>query len=181
MDWKSWLDEENQIEAVEDWCTAYPRLRQAAERFPSEAQPSVRLIYVVHDLLVENHAGECGLSHDDLATYLLEFFQTSLERFKTNVDFIYFAGIITHIAEWYFGQSDNTLALRLQRSAIEMKPDNLLFRFSYLYSSEEENSELQVLAHLILNDHEYVSWASSWGYPGRYAIGQAKGTLGLPW
>lgn len=165
MNWKQLLDE---YAKHKDWRTAISLLERVADENPDdEVEASVRLIYLLHNLLLEEDYKKAGFDHDYLADSLLRHFQTSYYKFKDDAEYLFFLGIIMHIAEWYFGQKDTSLALEMQKKATELDPENALYAFSYSFSTADKTRTLE-LAQQLSSDNKTIQWLRSKGFPGSY-------------
>lgn len=178
MNWKKELHE---FEESEKWPEAIELLQKVINRELDNKDACIRMIYLLHNILVDEDYSKTGLVHDDLEALLSKYFHESYLRYSSDPEYLFFIGTIMHIAEWYFGQDDGSLALSLQKRAMELEPDNLLFRFGYLFSAESDEVELNDLANEIVFAGKYQAWAESKGYPGRYVMGLVRTQIGLPW
>jgi tetratricopeptide (TPR) repeat protein len=170
MNWKERL---NEYEKNKEWIEAIRLLEQVIEKEDCKSEPVVRMIYLLHNLLVEEDYKSSGLEHDFLASLLLKYFQESLQKFGEDAEYLFFIGIILHIAEWYFGQDDVHLALQMQRKAVELDPQNILYAFSYNVSVSNKTT-ISNLVSKLLNDKIKLQWLESKGFPGQYVLGIIK-------
>ncbi len=166
MTWKQQLEN---FEASKEWRKAISLLEKVAEGNPSDPEPSVRTIYLLHNLLVEEDYKGYGFNHDHLADLLLKYFQDSYHKFENNAEYLFFVGIIMHIAEWYFGQEDTSLAMRMQEKAAELDPQNTLYEFSFRFSKSDK-ARARELSQKILTDNDRLVWLQSKGFPGIYVL-----------
>jgi len=170
MDWKKNLEE---YESKKSWGSAIRFLQGIVEKNPHNAEAYVRMIYLIHNILVEEEYPES--EHDHLFNLLKEYFEKSHRRFFNNSEYLFFVGKILHIAEWYFGINDreglveNSLAYRMQKKAAEKEPNNLLFEWACRLSLSDPLAGY--LANQILQyDDDIVAWLKSKGFPGTYII-----------
>ena len=166
MNWKEELDE---FETNKQWAKAIDLLKNKIDESPDEAEPFVRLIYLLHNLLLEEDYAGQGFNHDDLSNLLLNYFETSFRKFKDDPEYLFFVGIIMHIAEWYFGQKDVSLALQLQKKATDLEPENILYEFSYKFSTSDKPGSKKLAQELQRRGTE-LTWLKSKGFPGSYAL-----------
>lgn len=166
MDWK--LQLQSHV-SNKEFQQALKLLRQETAKHPDDVKATVMLLYLLHNLLIEEDLLKLGYDHDALANELLTQFRSAQERFNDDPVFLFFVGIILHIAEWYFGQDDVSLALRMQKRATEIEPDNILFQFSYLFSLGEQKRAVS-LAKKLMIDEECLQWLRSYGFAGDYVV-----------
>ena len=166
----SWKEQLSEYEKNKEWREAIHLLEKIIEENDSKSEPFVRMIYLLHNLLVEEDYKSYGLNHDYLANLLLKYFQESFHKFENDAEYLFFIGIILHIAEWYFGQDDVQLAFQMQKKAMELEPQNTLFEFSYNFSISNNSVAIR-LATELLNNSTKLQWLESKGFPGQYVLG----------
>jgi tetratricopeptide (TPR) repeat protein len=176
-----WKTELYKFEKNGQWRDAVELLQAVIDHEPDNKEAYIRIIYLLHNILVDQDWSDTGLTHDHLETLLSKYFHDSYCRYSTDPEYLFFIGTIMHIAEWYFGQNDESLALEFQKRAMEMEPDNALFRFGYLFSAGSDSAVLNELANEIVSNRKYTVWAQSKGYPGTYVMGLVRTQIGLPW
>jgi len=177
----NWKKELNEFEENEKWPEAIDLLQEVIDRDPDNKDAYIRMIYLLHNILVDQDYSKTILMHNYLEALLAKYFHESYLKYSSDSEYLFFIGTIMHIAEWYFGQKDESLALSLQKRAMELEPDNALFRYGYLFSAESDKAELNDLANEIVYVSKYPQWAESKGYPGRYVMGLVRTQIGLPW
>jgi hypothetical protein len=166
MNWKHELE---RLEKNKEWSEAIGLLNSVISEDPDNVEAYVRMIYLIHNLLVEEDPESCGLSHDYLANLLLNYFQVSFAKFENNPEYLFFVGIILHIAEWYFGQDDTQLALLFQKKAVQLEPTNALYDFSYSFSMSNK-MRAEELVKRLSKDGSVLDWLKSKGFPGQYVL-----------
>ena len=100
-------------------------------------------------------------------------------KFKNNPDYLFFMGVIGHIAEYYWGEKNDDFATAMSLKAAELEPNNLLFEWAALspISSQESCERKAYLAQFILKDSTERRWLESKGLPGKYILNtQVKGS-----
>jgi tetratricopeptide (TPR) repeat protein len=177
----TWTDILAEYEKSKKWQEGLALLEGQIQKEPNNCEAYVRIIYLIHNLLVDEDYEKYGFDHYYLSSLLLKYYKESFPKCKEDVEYIFFLGNVMHIAEWYFDEKDNTFAIQLQKKAMDMEPDNLLFKFCYELSISNDMEELKTLATEIYNQSKYLDWSSKKGYPGRYAIGKVKAVLGMAW
>ncbi|MFZ1677506.1 MAG: hypothetical protein WAT91_09540, partial [Saprospiraceae bacterium] len=111
-------------------------------KFPNEPEVYIRVIYNIHNLLVEGQYSSD--EHDLLASLLKKYFDDSYKKFSENTEYLFFIGKILYIAEWYFGLDDDLkpmemrLAFKMQKKAFEKEPHNILFEWAYIFSKGDK-------------------------------------------
>jgi len=168
-----WKKEFELLEASSQWNGIIDLLKRTMQDYPDKPEPAIRLIYFLHDLLVEQDYSSRGFNHDTLAKMLKELFENSTKKFNNNSEYLFFLGKIMHIAEWYFGLNNNDFAFELQKRAMELEPQNKLYRWAYCYSTNKDK-EAYSLAKLVLNDDKVALWLDSKGFPGKYVLRSIK-------
>lgn len=166
MNWKEQLAS---YEMDKDWLKAIDLLIDQINLDGNESEPYVRIIYLLHNLLLEEDYKRSGLDHDHLANLLLTYFQESKQKFNDDPEYLFFIGTILHVAEWYFGQNSEELALDMQKRAYEAAPENILYGFSYYFSVGDRNLAKQ-FARRIISNSSILSWLDSKGFPGKYKL-----------
>lgn len=175
MNWKLQLEAH---EANRQWRDAVVLMEQTIEQCPDDAEAWVRIIFLLHNILLEVHSREYesqGLKHEELAAKLLHYFNESSVRFKENPEFLFFVGMILPIAEWYFGQKsgDKTLADEMRRKAETLEPTNRLYRWAAdaVLPGEASMRHTVATSREILNeDGPEVAWLMTKGFPGQYVL-----------
>lgn len=166
----SWKEQLTKLENTKNWTEAIQLLRNVIEEDSNESEPFIRMIYLLHNLLLEEDYQSLGFYHDDVAKLLMKYFQMSSHKFENDAEYLFFIGIILHIAEWYFNQDDVQLALQMQKRATVLNPRNKLFKFSYEFSMSNKGLA-RFLANELLHDKDNLQWLESKGFPGQYVLG----------
>lgn len=166
----SWKHELGRLERNKEWPGAIRLLDDVIKEGPDQVEPYVRVIYLIHNLLLEEDYESYGLNHDHLAGLLINYFQVAFDKFQDNAEYLFFVGIILHVAEWYFEQDNVELALLFQKKAVQMEPQNALFEFSYSFSTSNK-ARAEALAKQLSTDASTLDWLKSKGFPGQYVLG----------
>ncbi|SEW51567.1 hypothetical protein [Chitinophaga arvensicola] len=171
MNWKVHLE---QLERNKDWKSATVFMQQVIDDNPDQAEVYISIIYLLHNILVEEDYPESD--HDYFAKVLGYYFEKSYKKFSDNAEYLFFAGKILHIAEWYFGVDDDLkpiekrLAFQMQKSAFEKEKSNVLFEWAYRFSLGDGIAEY-LADQILLYDKAAVEWLKSKGFPGYYVLG----------
>jgi tetratricopeptide (TPR) repeat protein len=176
MTWQQKLEE---YESHKKWQDALAQLSRVVHENPDQVEPVVRLIYLIHNLLVEEDYEKAGFDYDQLSGLLIKVFKDSMARFHNNAEYAFFVGIIMHIAEWHFGENDETAAIELQKTAMEMEPSNLLYELSYRFSISDFRRAKE-LADKLDHDKQVKKWLELRGFPGRYVLGILEAPMKEP-
>jgi hypothetical protein len=171
MNWKEQLSEiESHFGRREkrDWKPAVELVKTLVKKHSHDVEVYVRAIYLIHNILVEE---DYPLSeHDEMANLLKQYFNKSHSLFSENAEYLFFTGKILHIAEWYFGLVDNTLAIEMQKKAMDKDQGNLLYEWAYRLSCPGDIVEGYLANHLIEHEVKSVVWLKNKGFPGSYVL-----------
>ncbi len=168
MDWKQQLES---YEKAGEWKDAVEYIERVLPLHSSDPEIWVRLLYLFHNIVLEERPA--NIDHDDLAKRLLVYFNKSQKEFANNPEYLFFIGVIMHIAEYYFGQDDLSVAEEMIKKACEMNPENRLFKWQRLVDidTKESLTEAGRLAQDILDsDSPEKHWLQTKGFPGDYVL-----------
>ncbi|WP_205195315.1 hypothetical protein [Chitinophaga sp. Cy-1792] len=175
MNWKESLTNiENDFgfHKKRDWKSAVRLVDELLTENLNDVELNIRGIYIFHNILVEEDypdEEQAGME------YLLQkWFNRSKEKFSDNAEYLFFIGKILHIAEWYFGLEDTTLAIAFQKKAMELEPENLLYKWAYRFSFPGDVDEGFLAYKLLTNDIMKIKWLQSKGFPGEYILEHLK-------
>lgn len=159
------------LEENDDLDQAIEIFKSAIHHKPDSVSTWIEAIYVFHEILTgTNYLVD---KKSKLAKLFLETFQISSVKFAENPEYLFFLGKIMWIAPWYFGQDSEKLALSFQRKAMNMEPDNELYRWAYLLSCNKDE-ETQLANQIVSNKSETIKWLKSKGYQGEYVLENLK-------
>ncbi|MCB9082403.1 MAG: hypothetical protein H6555_11910 [Lewinellaceae bacterium] len=170
MNWKEQLEKH---EHSKDWESAIELMQKTISDNPNDVEVYVRVIYLLHNILVEEDYPESD--HDHIAGLLKQYFNESYKRFSDNAEYLFFIGKILYIAEWYFGIDDDfnpveeKQAFQMQKKAFEKEPGNVLFEWAYRFSLDDKLAGY-LAEQILLHDNGKVEWLRSKGFPGRYIL-----------
>jgi tetratricopeptide (TPR) repeat protein len=145
----------------------------------TEPQIYLRVMFLLLDLLVEGKYSQD--EHDFAAMNLKDIFDRSAKKFSENSEFLFFAGVMAYIAEWYFGMDNVAQATAMLEKAMTMDPNNLLYKWGY-YSRVDQRAEqntdlkLQLSEKLLFRETATLNWLKSRGLLGKYVLGTIEGT-----
>ena len=132
----------------QDWIWVIDVVKPLLAEYPNRVNLWIRCLYIFHNILVEE--GCTGYTEKQVLKYFQKLFKASRVKFFNNPKYLFFIGKIMFIAEWYWGLSDDELALRFQEKACEIDSENKLYRWGVLLSKGKE--EANCLALKILSD-----------------------------
>jgi len=171
MNWKKQLEG---YENEKNWSPAIDLMELTIRESPNDVEAYIRVIYLLHNILVEEELTNLQLDTDTMVRLLTKYFNDSKNIFINNPEYLFFIGQILYISDWYFGVDEDfipieeTTAFRMQKKAFEIETGNMLFEWSCLYSSK--NKDADYLAYKIFVNDSIMNWLKSKGFPGKYII-----------
>ena len=169
MDWKQ---EFEALEQKGQWKDAVVFVRRVIEEHPEDAEPYVRALYLLLNLLLEEDYASHDLEHDSLAEMLKQYFDSSYGKFNNNAEYLFFIGYFMGLAEWYFGQETLDLGHEMLQKATKLEPDNLLYEWAYEFVLGGQLAGS--LCERIISNSEQITWLESKGSPGKYIVNVLK-------
>ena len=151
-----------------NWKPAIDLVNELLTKYPNDVELNIRAVYLLHNILVEEEYSDKEESR--MIELLQKWFIQSKEKFSENAEYLFFMGKILHIAEWYFGLNDNTLALMFQKKAMNKEPNNLLYEWAYRLSYPDDTVEKYLSHQIIENEKDKISWLERKGFPGTYIL-----------
>ncbi len=190
-DWKKQLEE---FEQQEQWKAAIELMQQVVKDNLDDVEAYVRIIYLLHNVVLEVYTEvkkAQGINDDKIETLLKHYFSEGNRKFAENAEYLFFIGMITHIAEWYFGIEESInlpmekhFATKMQKKASDFEPENKLYKWAYLSSSVDNRYSSPIkdfarsLAKGLIEDTSTIEWLKSKGFPGQYVLEvQLKGSI----
>lgn len=172
----NWKDEIIIIEKKRDWKAAIQLTKTVNENEPSIY---LRSMFLLLDLLIDGQYSE--EEYKFAIDNLKGIFNKSNQRFSTNAEFLFFAGIMIYIGEWCFGIKSIKTATTMLENAMNMKPESTLYRWGYYSRIDqrlEENTLLKInlSEHLLFEDPYTIDWLKSKGLLGLYVLGTLEET-----
>jgi hypothetical protein len=155
-----------------DWKPAVDLVNKLLIEYPNDVELNIRAIYLLHNILVEEEYP--NEEQNRMVDLLQEWFNQSKEKFLENAEYLFFIGKILHIAEWYFGLEDNSLALEFQKKAMEKKSGDLLYEWAYRLSCQGDIVEGYLANQIMEYDKDKVNWLKTKGFPGEYVLEHLK-------
>jgi hypothetical protein len=153
---------------------AFNELESIINKFPNNAEWYIRMIYFLHNYILEVHIRDNEIN--DLFTWkLLDYFNISKNKFINNSDYQFFIWKILYIAERFFELNDDVkniedrLAYKMQRRALDLDKHNELFHWAVLIS-EWNISKANALKNNIINNNSYMNWLENYWFPWEYII-----------
>ncbi len=169
MDWKQKLE---MFEDKRDWKSAIEHMIKVLTDHSEDPEAWVRILYLLHNVLLEEDPEVAGLNEDELEKTLIKYFQKSRIKFSENPEYLFFMGVIGHIAEYYWGEKTDDFATAMSKKAVELEPNNTLYKWGALTSDycKSECEQKKMLAKIILDDSSKKIWLQQKGFPGRYIL-----------
>lgn len=138
----------------------------------------LRVLFVLLDFLVDGQYTQ--EQHDFFSIKTKEIFNKAKLKYSNDYEFLFFAGIMIYIAEWYFGFENIDEAKIMLEDAMKSKPDSLIYKWGY-YAITDQRSEVnteikQQLSEQILKDSSTLEWLQNKGLLGEYVLGVIQGT-----
>ncbi|MES2863681.1 MAG: hypothetical protein V4666_06145 [Bacteroidota bacterium] len=149
----------------------------AVELFQSskvnEIDGYLRLMFILVDYLCE-----CQYSkedYDNISNNLKEIYHQAKKQYSENSQFLFFSAIMIYIGEWYFGMDSLDEATDMLNRAMELSPDNIIYKWGYFSITDQRveiNTEMKhLLSRQILNDNLILDWLKNMGLLGEYVLG----------
>lgn len=137
---------------------------------------SVRYLYVLHEILVEEH---CDSDEMRAFSNLLKLrFAQHSDLYSEYHEYQFFLGRRLYIAEWFWGMDEDMKpvterkAFDMQLCALRQCPDNLLYLWAVAISTNSmvimEELQNAILRHDV--GQVYVKWLSEWGFAGSHTL-----------
>lgn len=138
----------------------------------------LRVLFVLLDFLVDGQYTQ--EQHDLFSIKIKEIFSQVRLKYSNNYEFLFFAGIMIYVAEWYFGFENIDVAQTMLEDAMKYNPDNIVYKWGYYSITDqraEVNTELkQLISKQILDNNSILEWLKKKGLLGEYIIGIVQGT-----
>jgi hypothetical protein len=167
----SWQLQLKEFEKKKDWVNAIQLMKKTVANNPDDCWVYVQAIYLFHNILLEEDYPK--EEEKALAELLKEYFIYSKDKFSEDPEYLFFMGKILHVAEWYFGLDDNSLAFQFQEKAKNKEPNNLLYAWAYWLSCGDPREAI-LARQLIENEKDMLDWLSNKGSPGEYVLEHLK-------
>jgi len=169
----NWKNEILLIEQKQDWKNAIYWYENNEDK---ELEIYLRIIFVLLDFLVDgNYTAE---EHDLVSFKIKKMYDETHSKFLNNSEFLFFAGIMIFIAEWYFGMDDVETGTIMLKKAMQNNPDNILYKWAFYTITDQRasiNTDLkQQLSIQILKKIEIIEWLKNKGLIGKYVLGILK-------
>ena len=145
---------------------------------PDNAEAWVRALYFLHNLVLEVMGVQAvvGVDYYEACGRLLDYFRQGNTKFSDNAEYLFFMGVIGHIAEYYWGEEDDTFAQNMSKKAFELEPANRLYEWSSLdvRRNKSECERKVFLSQAMLANSPEETWLQTKGFPGRYVLAQIE-------
>jgi tetratricopeptide (TPR) repeat protein len=164
----NWKQELRNLEREKRWGKALHFVKRLIKKNQQDPEVYISAMYFLLNLLLEEDYESYGITHDELASLLSEYFNDSLSKFNNNAEYLFFVGYFSKLAEWYFGQKDHTLSHKMLNEATKIEPQNSLYNWGYKFSTADD--EAIGLARSILSKKNIVDALISKGSFGEYIL-----------
>lgn len=138
----------------------------------------LRIIFILIDFLVDGNYTED--EHVYFAPKIKDVFEEAKLKYQDNAEFLFFAGIMIYIAEWYFCMSSVDVATSMLYRAEQLDCKNLVYKWGscvFIDQRIDVNKEYKFsLSKQILNNVECYNWIRSKGLLGKYLLGLIQKT-----
>jgi hypothetical protein len=162
-----------EFETAGHWKEAYECLPEMLRANSENAEAWVRALYFLHNLVLEvMGVQDTGVFYDEAKDRLLDYFRQANAKFSDNAEYLFFMGIIGHVAEYYWGEDDDAFAWEMSRKAFKIETSNKLYEWGSLdVRQNKKDCERKVLLsqEMLANSSE-KAWLQSKGFPGQYVL-----------
>ena len=163
-------DEISSIEQNRDWKSAAILADEINVNSPEEY---LRIIFVLLDFVVDGQYTR--EEHDYAADKIINLYNKGDKLFANTPEFLFFAGIMIYIGEWYFGMNDVENGATMLKKAMTIEPQNVLYRWGYysrIDQRPQKNTDLKLsLCKELFNQKSTLKWLKNKGLLGEYVIG----------
>jgi hypothetical protein len=168
----NWQHQFEDCERNRDWKNTTAFIDEILSEQAGNPEAWVRALYLLHNILLEEHPEKAGLDRKLLEMKLLTYFNDSRVRFTNNAEYLFFMGVIGRIAEWYWGEKNIDFAKAMSLKAHQLEPANKLFEWGALspLRNKKDCERCVFLAKSILAGSLEKEWLESKGFPGRYIL-----------
>jgi len=172
------MEFKNELELIEK----ERNVNRAVEFIEDEKNQSLdnylRVVFILLDFLVDRQYTQD--EHDFFSIKIKEIFNKAKLKYSNNYEFLFFAGIMIYIAEWYFGIDNIDEAKTMLEDTMKSNPDSIIYKWGYYSITDqraEVNTELkQLLSKQLLRDNLILEWLKNKGLLGEYILGIIQGT-----
>ncbi len=173
-----WKDEIIVIEQKNDWRAAIELLEKDES---DNEELYLRVIFLLLYFVIEGKY--TSQEHDYAAKKLKFFFDKANKKFSSDAEFLFFAGIMIYMGEWYFGMDSVEPATIMLEKAMGLEPQNVLYEWGY-YSRIDQRPEqntiqkLELSERLLFKELHQISGLREKGLLGQYVLGTLERTYG---
>jgi hypothetical protein len=161
------------FEKNKQWSEAYKLIPDLLTSDSESPDNWIRILYFLHNLVLESlPITNTDLDSAKIEKELLEYFGEANKRFASNAQYLFFMGIIGHIAEWYWGEANENFAFSMSKKVFQLEPNNRLYEWGSLDvdRSEVDKKRAATLAKFLYDDPLVRDWLLKRGFPGRYVL-----------
>jgi tetratricopeptide (TPR) repeat protein len=133
MNWKQQL---KILEKNKQWDTAIAFMQQVIHIDHNNIDAHIYFLFLLMNLLVEENYNES--KHDHYEQLLKDMFKKSYKKFSNNAEFLFCAGIIANMSEWYLDITTKEYENMFKR-ALELDPKNCVYQQTYYVNLDKHN------------------------------------------
>ena len=170
MNWKKYLLD---LEHKERWDDAIEYMENIVETNPDDMDAYIYINFLLMNTLVEADRASYDVENNDYyMELLLKYFNESYAKFSNNAEYLFCTATTAVFSEWFMGITPEDYG-RMFARAIELEPDNILYKCPYFSSirpdTPSERAEKITYAKLILQENSPLikEWESR-GRLGEY-------------
>lgn len=172
MDWRTTLAE---FEKQREWDKAIELMIDVLASEKNNRDACLATLYLLMNLLVEEEYDR--KKHDYYATLLKNYFDESYEQFQHDPAYLYYAGRIACMSEWYFDITIESAEEMLRKATI-LDPDNLVYqwtRYANEYARTHEPARVLEYCGRILEQRSPIATElKTKGALGSYILGMME-------
>jgi hypothetical protein len=158
------------IEQNSDWAAAINLLEKAVDP-PRDLY--LRVIFLLLYFIIEEQYTEA--EYEVISQKIKKFFDAANNKFSNQPKFLFFAGIMIYMGEWYFGMEDVEPGALMLKKAMILEPENALYSWGYYSRIDQRlsiNTQLKIklIEEILSQPTRYIDWLKSKGLLGEYII-----------
>ncbi len=172
------MEPNNELELIERERNVHHALKFIEDKKKHNPDNFLRVMFILLDFLVDGQYTQD--EHDYFSVKIREIFTQAKLKYSDNYEFLFFTGIMIHIAEWYLGFDNTDEAKIMLEDSMKFNPNNILYKWGF-YSITDQRAEIntelkQDLSKQILNDNLILELLKNKGLLGEYVLGIIEST-----
>ncbi len=149
-----WKQQLRKLEQNKKWDEGISLLQDVLAKNQNDLDAYICLNYLLINLLIEEDFDDS--KHDFYARTAKQAFVDSFQKFHDNAEYLFFTAITCYIAEYYYDLDFSQVQAMIRR-AVELDPENILYKWGYylyLHQNNPEHAKKGLpYAHIILDKH----------------------------